>query len=423
MPADRRERTVLAGTWILWAVMGVVVLVLVVRTLFGPHPEKNSVTGNFRDAAHAWWAGENLYPSGVAGFLYFPQSAILYTPFTWGPVVLGEVLWRVVCVGLFATGLWRMVRLLVRDRDDGNQPRIDTDQHGLGKAGFSSSVSVRTHPWRISFLARPGFAFLLATLLCLPLAASNLRNGQFNLPLAALMLHAAADLALGRWWRAVLALCLMTALKPLGLVMVLLAAVVYPRASWRLAIGLLAVAALPLIHPSTAYAMEAYRASLRTMESASKVELHHGQDLRGIFAALRIDAPLLVLTAVRLAAAPLMLAIGWLAKRRWGEPAGALWTLAGAGLYLTLFNPRCEGLTYMVLSPVIAGFIIAAPGGGRGRGVVTLLLIVGVVVAISQAFTGGPNSWMRPTAGLVFLGLLLAWVGAGVRRPGALARG
>ena len=406
MPADRRDRDMRRATWVLWVVVGLVVCILVARS-----PEKNTVTLNFRTAAQSWWAGENLYPSGVAGFLYFPQSAILYTPFTWGPVVIGELLWRVVCLALFTTGLWRIVRLLAEP-----WPRLDARSAGAHAIDASPSHGL----WTLLRDARtsPGLAFLVASLCCLPLAASNLRNGQFNLPLAALMLHAAADLALGRWWRAVLWLCLMTALKPLGLVMVLLAAVIYPRTSWRLAIGLLAVAALPLLHRHPGYAMEMYRASMQTLESASKVELGHGQDLRGILAAMNIEVPLIVLTAVRLAAAPLMLAMAWLAKRRWGEPAGALYMLAATAIYLTLFNPRCEGLTYAVLSPAIGAFLITATPPARGRWAMGLLTAVAVVVAVSQVFTGGPNSWMRPTAGLVLLGLIVAWLVRGIRAAG-----
>ncbi len=397
------HRRLLAAAWAVWAITGLIVGVLVAR-----EPVRNSVTPVFRTAVRTWWSGGNLYPSGEAGFIYFPQSAILYTPFTWGPVVVGELLWRLVCLSLFASGLWRMVRL-VTARKEPEQPQINPDEPRLERAGSSPSGSIWAHPWPPFQSASPGLAFLIATLLCLPLAASNLRNGQFNLPLAALMLHGAADLALGRWWRASLALCLMTALKPLGLVMVLLAAVVYPRTAWRLATGMLIVAALPLIHPDTAYAMEMYRAALRTMDTASKVELEHGQDLRGIFAALHVEVPLFALTAVRLAAAPLVLAIAWLAKRRRSEPAGAVFTLAAAGVYLTLFNPRCEGLTYAVLSPAIGTVLI----GARARRAVVSLLLIGLAVAISKELTGGLNTWVRPCAAAAFLGLLLAFVSRG----------
>jgi hypothetical protein len=375
------DRVAARSAWAVWAIAALVVCVVVVHTLHGPNPDRNSVTPNFRTAARAWWAGENLYPSGVAGFLYFPQAAILYTPFTWGPVEVGEVLWRLICLALFTTGLSRMVRLV-------------TDSPGRAPPGGS--------PWGLS---RPGVAFFVASAACLPLALSNMRNGQFNLPLAGLMLHAAADLSLGWWWRAALWLCLMTALKPLGLAMVLLAAAIYPWTAWRLAIGLAVVAALPLLHPSPGYAAEMYRASLRTLGTASKVELGHGQDLRGILAALGVDVPLVVLTAVRLAAAPAMLALAWLARRRWGEPMGALYMLAAAGVYLTLFNPRCEGLTYAVLSPAIGLVLVAAaPPGARSRWV---LVVLAVVVAIAQVFTGGPSSWLRPCAAVMFLAVLV----------------
>src|SRR5271169_2865012 len=71
------------------------------------------IAGNTRVAIPAYWKaavnwinGVNLYDgSGVGGFVYLPQAAILFIPLALLPRVLCEVLWRVVNIGTFAAGL------------------------------------------------------------------------------------------------------------------------------------------------------------------------------------------------------------------------------------------------------------------------------------------------------------------------------
>lgn len=371
------DRAWAIAAWIAWAVLTIVVCITVARD-----PEKRTVTHVFRAAADAWWAEGKVYDGGWNGFLYLPQTAVLYTPFTWPPLAVGEVLWRLFSLTLFVSGLWRLIRI-VSDRPPTAPPVL-----------------------RALRLAGPGMAFAIATVVCIAPVYSNARNGQHNLPLAALMMHAAADLFLGRWWRATLSLCLGTALKPLGLVMACMAAALYPRTIWRLAVGMLAVAALPLLHPNPEFALRAYREAFSTLEAARKEEMPRGQDLRGIFAALGWTLPAAVLTGIRLAAVPLMPLVAWLARRRWGEPAGALFTLTMTAIYLTLFNPRAEGLTYVILAPAVAALLVTATPPARGRGAIAMLIAVAVMVSASQTITGGVNTWMRPLASIP----LLAWL-------------
>jgi alpha-1,2-mannosyltransferase len=359
----RNDRTWAVAAWIAWAVLTVVVCVAVARD-----PEKRTVTHVFRAAADAWWAEGRVYDGGWNGFLYLPQTAVLYTPFMWPPLAVGEVLWRIFSLILFVSGLWRLIKIV--------SDRPPTALRALRLAG-------------------PGMAFAIATVVCLAPVYSNARNGQHNLPLAALMMHAAADLFLGRWWRATLSLCLGTALKPLGLVMACMAAALYPRTIWRLAVGMVGVAALPLMHPNPEFAVRTYRDGFSTLEAARQVEMPRGQDLRGIFVALGWAVPPMVLSAVRLAAVPLMPLVAWVARRRWGEPAGATFTFVMTTIYLTLFNPRAEGLTYVILAPAVAALLVTATPPARGRGAIAVLIAVAVVVSASQTITGGVNTWMR----------------------------
>jgi hypothetical protein len=79
--------------------------------------------------------------------------------------------------------------------------------------------------------------FVVLTLLALPACLSSARNGQINMTKAALMAHAAVDLAAARPWAATASLAIGIALKPVALVMAALAAVTRMRLAWRLAIA------------------------------------------------------------------------------------------------------------------------------------------------------------------------------------------
>ena len=78
------------------------------------------------------------------------------------------------------------------------------------------------------------------TVLTIPTAVDSAQVGQANLLFAALMLHAAADVARRHWWGAALVLSMLIVEKPFGLVMILLVAALDGPMRWRLAAGLAA---------------------------------------------------------------------------------------------------------------------------------------------------------------------------------------
>src|SRR5687768_7977399 len=90
--------------WGLWLAITLVVLAM---TLAG---SKRSVTTSYRQAAQQWLAGGPMYNDDGAGFLYLPSAAVLFVPFALLPDSAGEVLWRVLTIGTFAAGVWRLVQ-------------------------------------------------------------------------------------------------------------------------------------------------------------------------------------------------------------------------------------------------------------------------------------------------------------------------
>ena len=96
-------------------------------------PAQRNITHHYSRAAYNWWNSENMYSLSGSGFLYFPQSALLYTPFAWQkfpeniavfkkqplsetllptlPLRLAEVLYRAFSLGLLCWSIWRMCEL------------------------------------------------------------------------------------------------------------------------------------------------------------------------------------------------------------------------------------------------------------------------------------------------------------------------
>jgi hypothetical protein len=351
--------------------------------------DANSVTANYRLAALAWLEGRPMYAPGADGWLYPPQSAMLYVPFA-APsmlgapgLVVGECLWRVACVGLLALGVFRLSNLL------------------------------NTRP------ATPSSWFFVMTLLTLPGAIGSLRNGQANVPLAATIVLTFEALARARWWGGVgwAILGLMT--KPLGVVTLLLAGAVHcTRLWWRMAMGVALFLLLPLLHADRTYAVGQYREGIAKMGEAAAFDGRRFADLGGMLATFGLDPPAWIMTAVRGAAAVAVLGVVWLAQRRMPPQLSALVAVVLTAGYLVLMNPRTEGNSYVLLSPGAAAMACMALFAGRGpagrRVGVTAWMLVGACVLLGTAHLFnigvGKDYWIRPLVAIVLASAATAWV-------------
>jgi len=361
--------------WMLWGMMFVFVAALV---LHNDREDNSNECWGYARATSAWWAGENLYDTtNIDGFLYLPQFAVIYTPFAvqcpgrLGSKLthpIGDVLWRLAGLYVFCIGLWRMSRLL------------------------SPSQALRV------------FAF--STIIALAPTYNALRNGQSNLPLAALMLHAAVELVEKRWWRAAIWLTIGFAVKPIILVMILLAGVLYRPMSWRLAIALAVFLLSPFAAGGFHYVLTQYQQCWIKLSMSSQPD-RALSDLRGLFWSIGCVIPMSVFTVMQLIAAAATLALCFVAFRRWNEPAASAFMLTLTACYLMLFNPRTEGNSYVILTPMIALPAALLLLDDRRRRAAWIL------VALSIWLTGNlwaykyTVHWMKPLACIIFLILTL----------------
>ena len=377
----RREFLARAGV-IVWTIFNLVILILVWRD-----PGASSVVGNYRQAALGWWAGRDIFGGAIDGFLYLPSFAVLYTPFAILGEPWGDILWRLVSVGALTYAVWHAIRLYLP--------------------------------------ARSFEAFGPVLLLILPAGSAALRNGQATTLLLALMLLAAVAVAQQRWWPAAVLLGLALAVKPLAVVLLLLAGALYYRPlAPRLVLCVILVLALPFLRPDPAAAWHLYGLGLDKLLASAAPGPRAWSDITGLLDAIGLSASPVALTGLRLATAAATLAIGYLALRRQDGEIAALDLFALSICYLMLMNPRTEENTYIMFATVMGLFAVLL--AQREHRLARSWLLAAFCIALGNQAYGNwifrPTVlWLKPLLCLVFLPTLIeACLGALFRRePGA----
>ena len=366
------ERLTLTGpraqrnAWLIWATFALVVCIYGLLT-----GHERTATGDHREAAIFWFAAKDIYGTGIMGFQYLPHAAIINFPITKLPYNLGEMLWRLLCIGSFSYGVWRLACLARRKSD----PSL----------------------------------FLLITLLSIPPAMASARNGQMNLPMAACMMLTVSDLAERRWWRATVWLMLGLGAKPLMIVLILLVAALYRPMLWRIPAALLILLLLPFLAGSPDYVIQQYGFfGHKLLRSTDPRNIGMFDDLFGMVRSFGLYVPLSLETTVRVVAALLTLGVCWLGLNRWEERRGAVLLFALAAVYVVLFNPRSEHNTYAVLGPAIAVFaaweLLVDRRAVFGWALILIVIFVTGGYEIGRHIVPGNTKWLHPTACITFLG-------------------
>jgi hypothetical protein len=269
--------------------------------------------------------------------------------------------------------------------------------------------------WRLiraEFGSDSHYAFLVASLLTVPLSVGALRNGQGSAIFAALTVHSVACLAYREWWPAAWCAALAVAARPLGIVLILLAPFVYARCRWRLAVSLVALAALPFLFAPPAYVVAQHRSFVANIQACAVYTGPHFADISGLLRPFGVELPAVLSKLIRVAAGACTLGLWWLGARRLREPFRALWLLALTGVYLMLFNPMNEGNSYVILAPALglwAGYAWRTPTALRlERWIAFISLSMAVLPEVLRPLFG--RSFMpvyHPLMTLMFLGLLI----------------
>jgi hypothetical protein len=249
---------------------------------------------------------------------YLPHFAVLFSPFHALPLPVADVLWRVCAAAMLAGGLWQIMRALYRDGPE-----------------------------------RP---FLWATLVAMPLCMNALRNGQANAIFGGVTLLATAAVLDQRWWLAAGLMALATAIKPLGIVLLLLAPVFYGPLRARVLVMMAVLALFPFLFAKPNYVMSQYRETLSNLQACAVVTENRFADINGILRTFGTAFSPMTSKLLRVAAGGLTLGLWWWGAKRLSKPLACLWLYALAAGYLMLFNPMNEENSYVILAPALAAW-------------------------------------------------------------------
>ncbi|MEI6033991.1 MAG: glycosyltransferase family 87 protein [Verrucomicrobiae bacterium] len=306
LPSARCLRTAVL-IWVIYAG--------VIATIVAIDPTGRTATKEYQRATGNWWAEKTLYRQ-KNGYLYLPQFAVFYTPYELLPDRIGEPLWRLTCLASLAWALWAAASMLAPD----------------------SRAAV----------------FLIATALVLPSSFASARNGQVNMPLAALFLLIALALAREKWWTAAVFLALTLVFKPISLAPILLCGAIYPKLRFPLLAALVATAIFPLAHPNPQYAWGQYGAFVENLQQAGKPGGNSWCDFAGMLQVFGVTIPSGIQLAVRALAGLVALGLCWKAARGSDPVRAAFSVLFLSTIYLMIFNPRTETNSYVMLGAFVA---------------------------------------------------------------------
>jgi alpha-1,2-mannosyltransferase len=344
---------------------------LVLAVLVVAQPDRRTVTPNYRTAAAAWAQQAEMYhPESQHGFLYLPAFTVLYTPLTFLPRDLGEVLWRALSVGLFAWGLWRVQGLIFSQRQRAS-------------------------------------SFFWLTLLVIPASLASGRNGQTNLLLAASVLHLVPCLVGRQWNQAAGWLTLAYVVKPPAGLLFAMLALAYPALRGRMMLSLAMMLALPFLFQETSYVLGQYHSFFAKMAQAGFPTENEFNDLQGLLRTLEPEIPLAWVNSLRAGLALLCCgACLWCGRALSEGVSRAFYATMIAVIFLMVGSSRTEANTYVVLVPffaVLATYWRSLPGSAGWGVVLGLVTLAMGTENYGRMIFEATNHWLKASLSLIVL--------------------
>ncbi len=344
-----------------------ILTVLIISILVFIAPLKHSVTPTYHEAVERWLTAKSLYFH--TSYFYFPQFVLIFTPFHYLPMPFSDILWRIFQAGLLITGIWRMVKLLPS--------------------------------------SERGIFFLNMSLVAITPCIGAMRNGQANVLFAALTVNAVVYLAESRWWLAALCMISALAIKPLGLVLILLAAIGYRFTIWRLLTVFCIFLLLPFFFADSSYVFSQYQQSLVHLFSASLTTENRFSDLNGLLRPLGMGLTGTLSQSVRIMGGILVAGLWWKGCKRMSEPERSFLMLGLSTAYLMLFNPMTEVNSYVIVAPSIAYYAVhylkIEINPKLGWSLAFMGLSVGILPELVRPFIKHLGLWWDPLAMIFFL--------------------
>ena len=347
-PMARLGAAIARHPWLSWAVWLVFFASILVQT--GPQ-RFESTFSVYLDYATLLWTRQPVYDATTLdGFNYWPASLLPYIPvLSFSPTVAGMIV-IALAGSLFAYACWKLVAAM---QPDGPRP--------------------------FSVFAVTGILLLIN----IPACWYNFKYVQAQIPMTAGMLLATAAMIAARWRAASLWIFFAAVVKPLAVVMLLLAGALERRMRLTLAAALLAGFLLPFLFLDFGYLVEQHRLwaiKLSHMAHVLPTDWPFQADFQTMLDSAGIAVPPKVATAIRFAAALGTLALAWRLAQAGGTRATPVAILILSGCYITLFGPRNEFTSFMVVTPVmtVLGMIMLGRLDPRGWLPVAAVIMLGI---------------------------------------------
>jgi hypothetical protein len=349
----------------------------------GLFSHSHDVFGTYADAGRKWTASQPLY-SYTRGFVYSPLVAAFFAPFSWLPISLGSVLWRLLNAALFVGAIFWWLK---------------------------SEISSRI----------PKSSYWLVFLLILPLSLGNFNNGQVNPMIIGLLMVAILAAYEERWTLAAFAVGFSTYLKIYPLSVGLLLVLLYPRQlGWRLALALILMGAVSFILQRPAYVLEQYQRwfSTRAADDRRMNMDIAPRDFAMILRLLHIHLSahmVLVLQLLAGAGAAALCVVGRL--RKWSEKRLLTCVFSTGTCWMLLFGPATEDATYAMIAPVLVFALVQALYQNTLSWMRVLVcasfafLLVGLILNAFFSLKKTPALMsVQPFGALLFAGYSIFWV-------------
>lgn len=363
--------------WIGWAAW----LIFCVAALLRTHPRRfGSTFQAYLTAAHNFWSGQPIYDMSVLGeYLYWPVSLLVLGPLPMLSPVAAAAIAMTFAAMLLSIASIVLMRALLPDR-----PRAEV----INLAGILLMINI-------------------------PAAWYNFKYVQAQIGMTAFMMIAAAAIMRRHWLMACFWLFLSVVTKPLSLVMLLLCGATQPKMRIGLTVALIAALALPFAFGDVHYVAGGYRTwivKLQQLTSVNPGEWPYQADFATLLDTIGIALPHTVQTVIRLAAALVVLALVWRVARLQDRVVFAMAVTLYAGCYITLFGPRNEFLSFLVLTPPLTALALLLTTRDARDQRAWLLIAAVLVIGFHGALEF--DRFVKPLLTFVILGWMiwLTWV-------------
>ncbi|MDP0563031.1 MAG: glycosyltransferase family 87 protein [Candidatus Endonucleobacter sp. (ex Gigantidas childressi)] len=358
----------------LWPISILAVFASYLTLLTGEH----TVIDSYLLGGELWKNRLPLY-SGPGGFIYSPLFAFLFSPLTYLPMYVVDLLWRAISISFYFLSIIFFLKHISQN----------SEKKLLEWVGIFSLIAV-------------------------PIAFSGFRNGQMNVILTASMMMISHLLVQQRWHASALLLALIVCLKPTFIVFFLLATSLFrPLWPWILFYLTLFIT-LPFYFTGFNYSYQQYYNYINMIESAIDLGINTPKwasffNIPMQIFHIQVDHHTQVIVKSLLAFAT------WLscryAVKHFDPLTAVIYIFSFAGTYHLLFNPRSVNTDYIILGTIMATWFTAALYIWHDKRLTIMIgiLSVGVLFALdlSRLLVPTSTSWVNPLMALFFVAILI----------------